>query len=94
MYGADGSPSPSLARLAHDADVLVLEATYAEDARAAAQQRHMTARQAGELAHEARARRLVLTHLLPGEERLAQLAAQAFEGPIELAREGLTYELG
>lgn len=93
VYGADGAPCEPLARLAAGADVLLLEATYADDAAAAAAQGHMTAAQAGELARGAGAKRLVLTHLLPGQQRLLELAAQAFAGPIELAREGLTYEL-
>jgi ribonuclease BN (tRNA processing enzyme) len=94
VYGADGSPSESLAQLAAGADVLVLEATYAENAAAAAAQGHMTAAQAGELARRAGAGRLVLTHLVPGEcERVAELAAREFDGPVELAREGLEYEL-
>jgi ribonuclease BN (tRNA processing enzyme) len=54
----------------------------------------MTALQAGELAARAGAAQLVLTHLLPGShERLRALAAHAFDGPIALAQEGLTFEL-
>ncbi len=93
VYGADGAPSDALAELACEADVLVLEATYAEDERAAAAHGHMTAAQAGELARRAGVKRLVLTHLVPGEERLVELAAQEFDGPVELAHEGLTFEL-
>jgi ribonuclease BN (tRNA processing enzyme) len=94
VYGADGAPSEALERLAAGADLLILEATYEDDAEAAAAQGHMTAVQAGELAARAGASRLVLTHLLPGSrERLRALAADAFDGPIELAREGLTFAL-
>jgi ribonuclease BN (tRNA processing enzyme) len=94
VYGADGAPSEGLERLATGADLLILEATYEDDAEAAAAQGHMTALQAGELAARAGAGHLVLTHLLPGRrERLLALAAEAFDGPIELAREGLSFEL-
>jgi ribonuclease BN (tRNA processing enzyme) len=95
VYGADGAPSEAVERLAAGADLVILEATYADDVRAAAEQGHSTATQAGELAARAGARRLLLTHLLPdGGEELRALAAAAFAGPVELAREGLTYELG
>jgi ribonuclease BN (tRNA processing enzyme) len=54
----------------------------------------MTALQAGELAARVGAGHLVLTHLLPASrERLRALAADAFDGPVELAREGLAFEL-
>jgi ribonuclease BN (tRNA processing enzyme) len=94
VYGADGSPSDAVASLAANADLLILEATYADDEASAAAQGHMTARQAGELAHGARAKRLMLTHLLPGNhENLRVLAEEAFHGPVDLAREGLTVDL-
>jgi ribonuclease BN (tRNA processing enzyme) len=94
VYGADGAPSDALERLATGADLLILEATFEDDAVAAAAQGHMTALQAGELGARAGAGHLVLTHLLPGShERLRALAADAFDGPIDLAREGLTFEL-
>ena len=70
------------------------EATYADDTEAAARQGHMTAVQAGELAGRARARRLLLTHLLPGADAsLRELAERGFDGEVALASEGLTYEL-
>lgn len=94
VYGADGSPSEAVAALATGADLLVLEATFADDAAAAAEQGHMTAAQAGALAARAGAARLLLTHLLPdaGDDHVRH-AARSFSGPIELAREGLSYEL-
>jgi len=81
-------------RLLADSDLLVLEATFADDTATAAAHGHMTATQAGELAIRARAQRLLLTHLLPssGRELLAH-ARTTFHGRIDLAREGLTYDL-
>jgi ribonuclease BN (tRNA processing enzyme) len=94
VYGADGSPSEAVATLAAGADLLVLEATFADDAAAAAEHGHMTAAQAGVLAARAGAARLLLTHLLPdaGDDYVRH-AARSFSGPIELAREGLRYRL-
>jgi ribonuclease Z len=54
---------PSAVELAERADLLVCEATFlSDDESLALAYGHMTARQAGELAHQAGARRLVLTH--------------------------------
>jgi ribonuclease BN (tRNA processing enzyme) len=89
VHGADGAPSAQLDALAAGADLLVLEATLADDAATAAAHGHMTAVQAGETAARAGAGALLLTHLLPGagDEHLA-LAARAYDGPVALAREG------
>jgi len=94
VYGADGGPSEAVQRLATNSDLLVLEATFPNDATMAAAHAHMTATQAGELATRARAQRLLLTHLLPGSGReLLAHARSTYHGRIDLAREGLTYDL-
>ena len=93
-YGADGGPSDSVEQLARGVDLLVLEATYADEEAAAAAHGHITAGQAGELAARAGARALLLTHLLPGAgDDLIALALRAYDGSVMLAREGLTQEL-
>jgi ribonuclease Z len=59
----DTRPCAAAVALAREADLLVCEATFADaDADLAARYRHLTARQAGRLAAEAGARRLVITH--------------------------------
>lgn len=94
VYGADGAPSVAVEQLAADADLLILEATFADDAQTAAAHGHMTARQGGELAARARAECLLLTHLLPGAgDELVELAGRGFDGRIAIAREGLIYDL-
>ena len=67
-------------RLAEGADLLVCEATFAdEDAGLAAPYGHLTARQAGRVAARAGARRLVLTHFSQRYGDLSPLLAQARE---------------
>jgi len=64
--------------LAQRADLLVCEATYADaDADRAAAYRHLTARQAGQIAAGGHARRLVLTHFSQRYPDLEPLLAEA-----------------
>jgi ribonuclease BN (tRNA processing enzyme) len=95
VYGADGGPSESVAAFASDADLLVLEATFADDVAAARAHGHMTAGQAGELAARAGAKRLLLTHLLAGVDgpELVRHAGGAFDRSIETAHEGCSLQV-
>ena len=65
-----------------------------DDVAAAAESGHMTAAHAGNVAERAGAHRLLLTHLMPltGVDELVRLAQTTFRGPIDLAREGYTFE--
>lgn len=92
-YSADTGPEWPPARLGPPLDLLVSEATYTADREGTSQ--HLSGRQAGRLAREAGARRLLLTHLWPVTDRAAlQAEAEAaYRGPVELAEAGLTYEV-
>jgi ribonuclease Z len=74
----DTRPCPATVELASGADLLVHEATYADEHAAEARRRHhSTAREAGEVAREAGVDRLALTHVSPRYEDPAPLEAQA-----------------
>jgi ribonuclease BN (tRNA processing enzyme) len=93
-FGADHGPTDALDDFAAQTDLLFLEATLPapEDHEPRG---HLTAGEAGEHAARCRARRLVLTHIsdeLDGDRALAQ-AREAFDGPVELAREGAAYDV-
>jgi ribonuclease BN (tRNA processing enzyme) len=95
-YSADTGPCDRLVEVARDADLALFESSFEEGRDdAAPPELHLTGRQAGELAHRAGARRLVLTHLPPWNDPDTSLAAAAavYDGPLGLARPGATYEL-
>jgi len=81
--------------LADRADMVVCESTFANaEATLARDYGHLTAGQAGQIAAQAGARLLVLTHFSQryesapgGDERLAGEAAAVFGGPVVLARD-------
>src|SRR5262249_30179695 len=63
----DTRPTPAIAALVHDADVLVCEGTYGDDADQprAVERTHMTFREAAQLAKSANVQQLVLSHFSP-----------------------------
>ncbi len=95
VLSGDTSPCEALAIAAHQADVLVHEATFIEEeAERARETGHSTARQAAELARGAEARMLLLTHLstrYAGRE--VREEAQAVFPDAEVARDLDTVEI-
>lgn len=94
----DTRPCASLVQAARGADVLIHESTFSDDEQERAlETRHSTAREAGRVAREASVGRLVLTHLSSRHDtdpsRLLHQAREEFKGPVEVASDGLTFEV-
>jgi ribonuclease BN (tRNA processing enzyme) len=90
IYTADTGPEWTVGAFGPGADLVLSEATYLHEHRPAPI--HLSARQAGEAAREARAQRLVLTHLWPliDPAVAAEEGAEGFGGPVTLAAPGMT----
>ncbi len=89
-YSGDTGESDALVRLAEGADLLLCEASFLDGPRNKPNL-HLTARQAAEHAARAGVGQLVLTHLVPWNDRDRTLAeaSQAYRGPLSLATSGL-----
>ncbi|MFC1959615.1 MBL fold metallo-hydrolase [Chloroflexota bacterium] len=93
-YSCDSAPTPSLVDLGRNADIYIHEAAGGDGIG------HSSARQAGEIAAAAGAKRLVILHYeVFGRDgpvdttRLVPEAQQAFKGPVELANDFSEYEI-
>ena len=94
-YTGDTGPSPRLADLARDADLVFCDATLRTPPPEGEPRYLMTAAEAGHWAAEAGARRLMLTHFWPGTDRAAAAAEASarFGGEVLVAEEDLTIAL-
>jgi ribonuclease Z len=92
VYVGDTAKSEKIAGFAKGCDLLIHDATFLDGQESvAAITRHSTARDAGNTAKLAGTRRLVLTHISPGnegaEKRYLSEASAAFDGQIVLAKD-------
>lgn len=91
-YTADTGPTADLLPLARDADLLISEAMLPPNVADDTPNRgSSTAAEAAQLAHNAGAKRLILTHRWAEDDAVAALAVarRVFEGPIQVAERGL-----
>lgn len=95
-YTGDTGPSPAVAGLARGADLLLAEASYAEQVPEDSRRYLSSGRQQGLRAAEAGARRLLLTHLLPGTDPAAAVSAarHGYTGEVGVATGGLVLDVG
>jgi ribonuclease BN (tRNA processing enzyme) len=92
-YSADTGPAWQLSALGEGVQLALVEACLTLEAEGVMQ--HLSARQAGAMAADAGAERLVITHLAPPIDRaVAQReAAAAFGAPVEVAEVGETWAI-
>lgn len=94
-YSADSGPTPVLAEVARDADLFLADCTWPASAGPVPPDLHMTGAEAGEVAAEAGAATLLVTHVLPVHDpaELAAEAATAFDGAVRVAEDLLAIDL-
>ena len=96
VFGADCRINDELTAAARGADVLLAESTLAAPDPAPLSERgHMSAAEAGQLAADAGVGRLVLTHISDELDEAAAIeaASKAFDGSVEVAREGSSWAI-
>jgi ribonuclease BN (tRNA processing enzyme) len=95
FYTADTGPEGEWLVVAAGCTLMVAEASHLGDASEHPYRQHLTAGQAGSLAREAGARRLMLTHIPPHVDVTAAIAEAeiAFDRPVSLAVPGVTSEV-
>jgi ribonuclease BN (tRNA processing enzyme) len=96
VYTGDGGPSSALVELAGGADLLLAESTHIDEPPEGLDGLLCDAATAGRQAAEAGVGELMLTHLWPGDDPATamQRAAEAYGGPIRIARPGVIAEVG
>ncbi|HEX2071601.1 MAG TPA: MBL fold metallo-hydrolase [Thermoleophilaceae bacterium] len=93
-FSADSRPADELVDFARGASLFLVEATLPRPERSGVRG-HLTAEEAGQHGREAGVERVVLTHISDelDQRQAAERASEAFGGPVQVAREGATYEI-
>jgi ribonuclease BN (tRNA processing enzyme) len=93
-YTGDTGPCDAAIELTRDADLFLCEATYQNSS--TLMPFHLSAVQAAEIANQAGARRLLLTHVTPDlDPDVSRTEADAvFDGRVDVARTGFAVEVG
>lgn len=95
-YTGDTDACTSVVELARDVDMLLSEAAFLEGRDDVVERGiHLTGRRAGQVATDAGARRLLLTHLPVWNDPAVSLAEarETYAGPVDIAEPGAVYEL-
>jgi len=94
-YSGDTALCPQLIDAARGADLFLCEASLFEANAGGGYRGHLSARQAGLVAAQAGAKRLLVTHIWPFHNagELAAEAADSFGGPVAAAEEGVAYDI-
>ena len=94
VYSADTRPGNEIVDAARGADLLIIEGTLPRPERTGLRG-HLTPEEAGQHAREAGAKRVVITHISDelGDDWAREEAERGFGGPVEIAREGASYEV-
>lgn len=93
-FTGDTDYAQTVVDCARNADVLLSEAAF-EEGRDEVEGIHLTGKRAGELARDANAKRLLLTHLQPWTSpvRTAQDAQSVFDGEVKVVKAGEVYRI-
>ncbi|MBW3666926.1 MAG: MBL fold metallo-hydrolase [Actinobacteria bacterium] len=95
FFTGDTGPDGDWRELARDVDVMLCEASYQGAPEDKAYSHHLTASEAGEIAREVGAGRLVLTHIPPYYDvaKSVHEAELAFDRPVTLATPGAHFDV-
>lgn len=92
-YSADTAPCDAVPELVRGADLFLCEAALGAIGKENGQRGHLNAREAGEMAHRAGVRHLVLTHYSAkaNPASMREAAAHVFSGEITVADDGMEF---
>lgn len=91
-FSGDSGYCQELIRISKDADIAILECSHPDEH---AVEGHLSPSLSAKIAHEAQAKKMVLTHFYPDAARsdLENVARKFFSGEIILARDGMNISL-